>query len=69
MGILFMLFFMMAGEVIKRFALPALAVVVVIGIIAAISGGSFLWAAGISAGVAVVVGLIATITAMNSGWH
>lgn len=62
------LFFIMLGAVCKRYLLPALAVTVVISVITALSGGSWLMAAGICAAISVVVGLITAFTAMNRGW-
>lgn len=64
----FRLFLMVFGSAFKRLFLPAVAVIAVITLIAFLSGGSALWAAGISTGVALVALVIASISGINNGF-
>lgn len=62
------LFLLVLGSVVKKLWLPAVAVVAAVALIAFLSGGSALWAAGITAGVALVAAIIASIAGINRGW-
>lgn len=53
---------------IKRFWIPAVLVIAAVAAIAFISGGSALWAAGITTTIALVVAVVASIGALNRPW-
>lgn len=62
------LFLLVFGSVVKKLWLPAVAVIAVVALITYLSGGSALWAAGITAGIALVAAVIASISGINRGW-
>ncbi len=62
------LFFLVLSSVIKKLWLPAVLVIAVVSAIAYFSGGSALWAAGITAGIALVAAIIAAVSSINRGW-
>lgn len=68
MGFVLQLFWLVFAGAFKKLWLPAVAVIAVIALIAFLAGGSALWAAGISAGVALVALIVASIAGMNRGW-
>jgi len=67
-GALVLVFFSICGDVLKRFGVFGLLAAVVIGIIAAVTGGSFLWAAGISVVIGLVVTAIVGLSAIFGRW-
>lgn len=62
------LFFLVLSSVIKKLWLPAVLVIAVVSAITYFSGGSALWAAGITAGIALVAAIIAAVSSINRGW-
>ena len=62
------LFFLVLSSVIKKLWLPAVLVIAVVSAIAYFPGGSALWAAGITAGIALVAAIIAAVSSINRGW-
>lgn len=64
----FRLFLLVFGNAFKRLFLPGVAVIAVITLIAFLSGGSALWAAGISTVIALVALVIASVSGINRGW-
>ncbi len=68
MGYAIALFFMVLGSALKKFWLPGVLVIAAVAAIAHLSGGSALWAAGITAVVALVAAVIASFSAINRGW-
>ncbi len=68
MEFLVVLFFGVLGSVIKRFALPAIAIIAVVSGITFAAGGSWLVAAGISAGICVIGAIAVTVAALNKPW-
>lgn len=67
-GALVLMFFSICGEVLKRFGVIGVIAAVVIGVIAAITGGSFLWAAGITAAIGLVVTVVVALSAIFGRW-
>lgn len=62
------LFALVLVEIVKRYALPALAAVFAISLITFLAGGSWLAAAGYSAAFAAVAALAAAFGALTRGW-
>jgi len=62
------LFFLVLFGAVKKLWLPAVLVIAAVAAIAHFSGGSALWAAGITAGIALIAAIIAAISGMNRGW-
>jgi hypothetical protein len=67
-GAFVFLFFSICGEVLKRYGILGVLAVVVIGVISAVTGGSFLWAAGITAAIGLVVTIIIALSAIFGRW-
>ena len=63
-----LLFLSVLGAIIKRCAIPAILVVAAVAGITALAGGSWLLAAGITAGIAVVVAVISAFAALSKPW-
>ncbi len=68
MGFVLRLFFLVLFGAVKKLWLPALLVIAAVAAVAHFSGGSALWAAGITTGIALVAAVIASISAINRGW-
>lgn len=62
------LFFLVLGGAFKKLWFPAVLVIAAVAAIAFFSGGSALWAAGITTVIALVALVIASISGMNRGW-
>lgn len=62
------LFLLVLGSAVKRFWLPGLAIVAVVALITGLSGGSWLMAGGITLAIELVVGVVASLSALQRPW-